>query len=324
MLKDLKSFDNLGTPQYFFELFTALNNESDTVWKIQDIEQMFFNKVFDGRTIHDGCVALATKIKLLTISDDDTVTLNKNFSGFLNSETQMANKFVEHLFITLKEDESFLGIFSSKFISYDVIYRSLQISNSAFSFKYSNFKQLLIDFQVIKIHPTPEIKKYIINSRFKKLFDKTILVEIKKRKIGIDELRNSLEQQQIYGEEAERFVLDYEEIRLKNKEGIAWVAEYSIAEGYDISSFETIESEINDRFIEVKSYSGQPYFFWSRNEMDVARIKKLSYYLYLINRKRMKSSGYVPLIIRNPYKTVLNNEVEWGQRIEKIRFQIKV
>ena len=324
MLKDLKSFDNLGTPRYFFELFTALNGESDTVWKTQDIEQMFFNKVYDGRTIHDGCVALATKIELLVISDDDTITLNKNFSGFLNSEKQMANKFVEHLFLTLKEDESFLGIFSSQFISYDVIYGSLQISNSAFSFKYSNFKQLLIDFEVIKIHPTPEIKKYIINSRFKKLFDKTILVEIKKRKIGIDELRNSLEQQQIYGEEADRFVLDYEKTRLNDKKGIAWVAEYSIAEGYDISSFENIDSEINDRFIEVKSYSGQPYFFWSRNEMNVARIKKLSYYLYLIDRKRINSPDYAPMIIKNPYKTVLKNEDEWEQRIEKIRFEFKI
>jgi len=57
--------------------------------------------------------------------------------------------------------------------------------------------------------------------------------------------------------------------------------------------------------------------------MDVARIKKLSYYLYLVDRKRMNSPDYDPMIIKNPYRTVLKNEAEWEQRIEKIRFQIK-
>ncbi|WCT14232.1 DUF3883 domain-containing protein [Mucilaginibacter jinjuensis] len=101
------------------------------------------------------------------------------------------------------------------------------------------------------------------------------------------------------------------------------VAEYSVAEGYDIASFNTEESISNDRFIEVKSFNGQPYFFWSRNEIDIARIKKHDYYLYLVDRLKINDIDYIPTIIQNPHSEVLMKEEVWDQRIEKIRFSLK-
>ena len=261
MLTDLRTYDNLGTPQYFFELFSSLKNDNAVIWTRRDVEQLFYNKNINGRSVFDGCIVLALKISVITIDEFENISLNEKFKDFLFSEKQMCDKFIEFLFLALNEDDNFHDIFSSENISYDIIYHSTQINNSAFGFKYSNFKQLLIDFDVIQIHPSHELKKYILNSRYKKIFDKIILPEIRKRKIGIDELRKSLEQQQIHGEEAEIFVLKFENDRLENKKGIDWVAEYSIAEGYDISSFQKKESFINDCFIEVKSYVGNPYFF---------------------------------------------------------------
>ncbi|MDQ6756770.1 MAG: DUF3883 domain-containing protein, partial [Bacteroidota bacterium] len=172
-------------------------------------------------------------------------------------------------------------------------------------------------------HPTPEIKKFIINPRYKKLFDKTILPEIKKLKIGIEEFQMSLAQKQMYGEEAEIYTLEYERKRLDNKEGIDWVAEYSVAEGYDISSYKTKDSLINDCFIEVKSYVGSPYFFWSRNEIDMSRIKGENYFLYLVDRDKIKRPGYQPLIIQNPFKNVLQSD-KWEKQIEKYRLNAKL
>ena len=67
------------------------------------------------------------------------------------------------------------------------------------------------------------------------------------------------------GIEGEQFVLAFEKKRLFNKPGIIWVAEYSVAEGFDIFSFDTNESFENDRYIEVKSFSTNPYFYWSKN-----------------------------------------------------------
>jgi hypothetical protein len=324
MLSGLRKYGNLGTPQYFFELLSSLHNNRVSVWTIRDVELLFYNRTINGRTVFDGCLLLAIEIKIITISEMNVLRLNETFSSFLFSEKQMCDKFVEHLFLILKDDEDFQDIFSSKNISYDVVYHSIQIGNSAFGFKYANLKQLLIDFDVITIHPSPEIKKYIINPRYKKLFDKTILPEIKRRKIGIEEFQISLEQKQIFGEQAERFVLKFEFDRLNGNKEIDWVAEYSVAEGYDIASYNTEDSLINDRFIEVKSFSGAPYFFWSRNEMDIARIKKDEYYLYLVDRDKINMNGYEPVIIRDPYIEIYKNEHQWEQRIEKIKFTFKV
>lgn len=323
MLENRKSFENLGTPQYFFYLLNTLNNNTDSVWKVRNIDELFYNKVIEGKSVFDGCISLAKHIDIIIVNEDDEITLNEEFKGYLNSEKQMCDRFIESLFLSLNQDDNFHNIFSSENISYDIIYRSIQIKNSAFRFKYSNFKQLLLDFAVIEIHPTKRINNYIFNSRYKKLFDKVILPEIKKRKIGIEELQKSLEQKQIYGEEAEKFVLNYEKNRLKNKEGIDWVAKYSVADGYDIASFNSVESKLHDRFIEVKSYAGSPYFYWSRNEMDVARIKKNDYFLYLVDRNQIKKESYEPLIIQNPYVNILQNESKWDKTVEKIKIELK-
>ncbi len=320
MLEELRQYDNLGTPQYFYELFNSLKNQDGVRWKKKDVEQLFFNKNINGRLVFDGCIVIAEHISIIKIDTDNCITLNEKFKDYLFSEIQMSDKFIEHLFLALNQDDVFHTIFSSEHLSHDIIYHSTQINNAAFGFKYANFKQLLIDFNVLQIHPIKELNKYILNSRYKKIFDRIILPEIKKRKIGIEELRKSLEQQQIFGEEAELFVLKYENDRLDNKEGIDWVAEYSIAEGYDISSFKTKESRVNDLFIEVKSYVGNPYFFWSRNEIDISRIKGDSYYLYLVNRSMVKHEGYEPLKIQNPYKNILNNS-EWNKQVEKYKIE---
>ena len=322
MLNDLRTYDNLGTPQYFYELFSSLKKDEHKGWSIREAEQLFYNKNINGRTVFDGCLVLALKISIITIDDSDKILINEKFKDCLFSERQMCDKIIEFLFQALNQDDNFHSIFSSEHISYDIIYHSTQINNAAFGFKFSNFKQLLIDFDVIQIHPTKELSKYILNARYKKIFDKIVLPEIKKRKIGIDELKKSMEQQQIHGEEAEIFVLNFEKQRLENKDGIDWVAEYSVAEGYDISSFQKKESENNDCFIEVKSYAGNPYFYWSRNEVDISRIKGDHYFLYLVDRDQMKNIEYKPIIIQNPFKAVLENE-DWIKQVEKYKIQLK-
>lgn len=315
MLKELSDYDNLGTPQYFWELFHILK-KSDQVWTTKEIRKYFFNRIIDGRSIFDGCLFFAKFTKIITITNDKKVILDTSFLKFLKSKWYLNGKLIERLFQELKNDEAFHEIFCSQNISYDIIYHSIQINNSAFHFKYANFKQLLIDFKFLLLHPDKQVNKFIINSKYKKIFDKTILPEIKKRKIGIDELKKSLEQQQTYGEEAEKFVLTYEHQRLENQKNIDWVAEYWTNAGYDIASYNNLTSEKQNRFIEVKSYSGSLSFFWSRNEIEVARLKKEKYFLYLVDRSQTCSENYIPMIIQNPYQSILKNN-KWDKRIEK-------
>lgn len=322
MLKELSKYENLGTPSFHFEILRKLQDNRNENWNIRNIGELFHNRIIDGRTHFDGCIPLLDHIGIINIDSNGDIFAEETFLENLVSQNLMIDKVVEKLLSVLNDDPKFHNIFCSEFISRDIIYHSIQIDNSAFPLKFSCFKQLLIDFNVLQEHPTKEFKKYIINGRYKKLFDKFLLPEIKKRKVGIEELQKSLEQKQIYGEEAERFVLSFEENRLNRSKIIDWVAEYSTSDGYDIASYQDESSEIHDRFIEVKSYSGYPYFFWSRNEMEIARIKKLSYYIYLVNRDKMNDTDYIPIIIRDPYNSIYKNESDWDQTIEKIRFEI--
>lgn len=320
MLNDLRKYDCLGTPNYFFELFTILKSNPTINWKRSDLEKLFYNRVIDNRPIIDGGIELAVRINAIQ-QTESFFQLNTEFETHINSVTQMVDRFNQFLFRSLKNDSDFLNIFSSKHLSHDVIYKSLQLNNSAFGFKYSNFKQLLLDFKMISEHPTPEFRSYIINQRYKKLFDKSVLPEIKKRKIGIEEFRKSMEQKQIYGEEAEKFVIEYETERLKNKKEIDWVAEYIVNEGYDIASYNEIEDEQPNRFIEVKSYDGpKGYFYWSRNEYQVAKLKGGNYWIYLVNRSKMKNEGYEPEKYQDPFNTILgDHNIDWIEEVDKYK-----
>jgi len=315
MLKDLRKYSNLGTPNYFFDLLNTLKKTRETNWEISDVEKLYYNRVVDGRNVYDGCIDLGLKIEVLVL-EGKIITLNKNIAGFLKSIDQFSDKFIEYLFHSLVEDEDFLNIFSSENLTYDIVYKSLQIGNSAFGLKFSNFKQLLIDFGAIKAHPSLHLNYYLINDRYKKLFDKTILPEIKKRKIGIDEFKRAMELQQIYGEEAEKFVLAFEKKRLEGKP-VEWIAEYIVNEGYDIASYNEMNNVRYNRFIEVKSYDGpKPYFYWSRNEYTVAKRKKQEYWIYLVNRSEMNNENYKPLMLQDPFNGILKND-DWDKQVDK-------
>lgn len=321
MLEELRRYRNYGTPNYFFELLITLKNNPEVTFTISDLEKLFYNRIIDGRSIFDGCIELAVKTQILNIKNN-IVSINKEFEDCLFSINQMRDKFIEFLFNALKHDDEFHKIFCSEHLSHDIIYKSLQINNRAFGLKYSNFKQLLIDFEAIKTHPTIQLNNFIINNRYKKLFDKTVLPEIKQRKIGIEEFRKMMEQQQIYGEEAEKFVLNYEFKRLKELKEIDWVAEYIVNDGYDIASYNTEFDDFPNRFIEVKSYDGEiPYFFWSRNEYTVAKRKKEEYWLYLVNRSKLKNTDYSPILIQNPYEKILKNSL-WIKEIDKYKITL--
>ncbi|MFN8361076.1 MAG: DUF3883 domain-containing protein [Candidatus Kapaibacterium sp.] len=322
MLKELRRFRNFGTPNFFFELLSTIKGNQGANYTKTDINRLFYNRVIDDRSVFDGCLELALVIELVFL-ENNFLRLNSGIVDSLNSINQMKDKFIENLFTTLKGDDEFHSIFCSEYLSHDIIYKSLQINNRAFGLKYSSFKQLLIDFDAIKTHPTTELNSFIINNRYKKLFDKTVLPEIKQRKIGIDEFRKVMEQQQIFGEEAEKFVLNYEFLRLKQKKEIIWVAEYIVNEGYDIVSYNHEADEFPNRFIEVKSYDGEiPYFFWSRNEYTVAKRKKNEYWIYLVNRSLMNNAGYFPILIQNPFDTILTNDEMWNKQVEKYKIEL--
>ena len=123
--------------------------------------------------------------------------------------------------------------------------------------------------------------------------------------------------------QSERFVLNYEKLeRTKNPRhnNIKIIPENDVSAGYDIQSYKNDESMLLDKFIEVKSYSGSPYFYWSKNEIEVAKQERDNYFLYLINRDEMNNKNYCPTIIQNPAKNILNNQ-NWQKDCQTWKFE---
>ena len=224
------------------------------------------------------------------------------------------------MFKALRDDEAFYQIFCSNNISYDIVYKRIQVENAAFRFRYANFRHLLVSFEFLQPHPDTGIRKLIINQKYRRFFDREIMPEIRKRKVGIEQLEQILAQQQLHGQEGEEFALTYEQKRLaahKQNGAIERISKYDSAAGFDIVSFETVDSTTHDRFIEVKSFEGAPRFYWSRNEVDVARVKKRQYFLYLVDRTQMNKTDYSPLIIQNPYAEIFDNPSRWERIVDK-------
>ena len=318
MLKELNRYENLGTPKFFHELFQQLSFPNRR-WTKDNVIQYFYNRIVDDRAIFDGCLPLAEAVGAIIVDQHGFVNLNPNLQTSLINERYLSNKLLEMILAAAKSDKIFYEIFCSENISYDIIYRLVQIENTAFNLRYSNFRQLLVNFNFLYPHPDGNIKKFIINSKHKKLFDREMMPEIKRRKVGIDELEKMLAQKQIYGNEAEVFVLQYEKTRMFNHpsvNSIEMISEYDVAAGYDIVSYQSVDSPEYDRFIEVKSYSRTPSFHWSRNEIDVSRIKKDQYFLYLIDRDKIANQDYEPLMIQNPHEKIIEQSSGWDKRVE--------
>ena len=317
MLRNLRRYENLGTPAYFHELLRMLQG-SEKQWTPDDIRKYFFNRMVDGRSIFDGCIPLLTYMEVIEVDANRTVSIRSQFVEYLQKNSSYFNaKFVEQFFTKLKQDSVFNTMFNSTTISYDVIHHAIQVDNSTFRFKYANIKQLLLDFDFIRSHPDKTIQKFIVNPRYRKIFDANVLPEIKKRKIGIEELQQRQGHRRLLGEEAERFVLKFEQMRLNPHKEPELVSPYWADAGYDIASYDGFNSATHDRFIEVKSFAGNPQFYWTRNEMDTARLKKEKYFLYLVDRDLVHERDYSPIIIKNPYNNVLRNETDWNKRVDK-------
>lgn len=316
MLEDLSKYTNLGTPQYFKELFNQFKARKGK-WTIHNINEHFSNRMIDGRVIFDGCIPMLLSIKFFKKKKGKILICKDFFLNYQDNKEYLSNKILEKIFLEFKEDVSFNEIFSQSNISYDVIYKYILINNSAFRFKFASFKQLLIDLDFLTFYSGNNLNKLIINPKYRKLFDLNILPLIKKRKFNLIDLYKQLEQKKINGNLAEDFVLDFEKSRLGKQKysSIEKISEYDVAAGYDILSFESKNSLMIDRFIEVKGYTKNVSFYWSRNEIDVSKIKKDNYYIYLVDINKIENKNYIPIIIKNPFLNVLNNK-KWNKCVE--------
>jgi len=128
-------------------------------------------------------------------------------------------------------------------------------------------------------------------------------------------LKSKQKAQEEAGLMAELWFLEREKIRLAKHpllDSINHVSLIDVSIGYDIATFDSVKSLSYDRFVEVKSYSGNLSFYISRNELETAKSCGDNYYLVLINRDKIHHDDYVPIEFKNPYQLLMSsNRPDW-------------
>jgi len=130
------------------------------------------------------------------------------------------------------------------------------------------------------------------------------------RKMSLQKLLKNLDKQQEQGEKGEKFVINYENNRLKGHpriKDIKQISQIDVCAGFDIVSFDNLNSDNLDRMIEVKTFEGTPHFYWSSNERKQAALIANHYYIYMVDYSKIKTVGYEPVIIQNPIEYFKNN-----------------
>ena len=101
---------------------------------------------------------------------------------------------------------------------------------------------------------------------------------------------------------------------------IKQISEIDVRAGYDIISYENDESTFYNRFIEVKAIPQRPSFFWSKNELEVAKLQGEKYFLYLVDLSKIEDEGYCPQIISNPAQSIMKS-LDWLVEPESYHIQ---
>ena len=312
----LLDFNNLGNFQGIkILLLDALEAESRS---LDDITKYTLDKSASLAYAIDGIIELLLFIGWIAENDDGELELLQSQAVSIESDFVLKELIVEALFRRLRDNDLLHRFIPLDSVKYDVVKSTITIRNYRIPLRFSGLRNLLIDFGVLTIHDLAKELLYV-NTEFVKFFEKEVIDWIRRdeyKNVSIDSFSYDqfLRIQQLkerYGEQAEEFVLLFEQTRLKKHpkiEQVKIISKLDVGAGYDIVSFNSLQSEEIDRFVEVKSYSGKISFYWSQNEVQNAQIKRGRYYLYLVDRELIHNEEYEPLVIPDPFMGVFSND----------------
>lgn len=293
-------------------------NNQDELGKINEIvyvlKGIFLNKIpISMQDLNSYCMSRRMPLKgILTflrttgfIEEIGTmIQLKSSFSEIEFDFEKMNTIIIKRVMNALNEelDNDFIDFRKVKF---DVSIGAY-ISNENIPLKYSGLRNLLIEAGFFK---TSDIADGILIIDELYIYELQKMISSNKKRMSLEQLKRKIEYQNEVGFEAELFVLAYEKRRLNGvANDVKCISNIDVTAGYDIVSFNTEKSLSYDRFIEVKSYSGKVSFYWSKNEIEVAKLKQENYFLYLVNRDEMRRKEYAPKVIKNPYKEIFLGE----------------
>lgn len=298
----LEQYDNFGRPKDLFDIIRLTG-------QVRSIRQSDFAKI----GIPKGAIELLTSISLLNLVDG-RLRLNQRIA-----ESEILWITITRIFENLREANLLHNFLNEGNVFWDSSSSRISVRNYKIHPSFSNLRNFLITSGFFVKNEVIDFEFYI-HPEYQNWFLSEVISDIENSQLGKNSIQDLYSQRawkEKLGREAEEFVLNFERRERENHpkvENIQIISDRDTRAGYDIMSYSSDDALLLDKFIEVKSYSESPYFFWSNNEAQIAKKKGANYFLYLVDRNRMDEKNYRPMQIANPNETVLKNPTCWGVR----------
>ncbi len=312
MFHKIQQNNNFGSFESIVFLFKYLL--SSRSMKVVDIERYCIGQSVELAYCYKGVLDLLEFLTWVIIDSNGEVYLSE-FGLYAQEKNDddlkiILLKILFQKFIDNNVLDRFLDINKIKF---DVIASTASIGMNLIPLDFSGIRNLLISIGFFVYNRTSST--LLISIQYLKYFVEEIIPILilysknNKTTISLERLRELQLYKSELGDDAEDFVLTYELQRLNDHnfiDQIKIISKIDVNAGYDIVSFLNKESKLIDKYIEVKSFAERLNFYWSRNEVDVAKLKKDQYFLYLVDRIHLETPNYEPIIIQNPYDKIIN------------------
>lgn len=203
------------------------------------------------------------------------------------------------------------GIITGEHFAYDSARDTYTFNNERLALEWSSVRNLLISCGFLRVRAEDYRTVFEVSSGYEEILGK--ITQTHRRRISLESLKARILEDEEVGEIAEEYALAYEKERIKDPEKalrIKRISMIDVSAGYDIVSFEGPGSEGYDRLVEVKAVSKNSGFYWSKNEMESARLYGVHYHLCLVDLGKIDDHSYEPYILADPITTVANSE-EW-------------
>lgn len=305
MLQELKRYNDFGNVNdivYFFR--EIISSRQITKKDILILVSNLPGKIIDAEALL--IFGLAFGIVQYS-SETEKYFLVDEYQNFINMPELFRKNMFDNVMTVLFKNEYLTG----QYFEFDNSQQRIRFKNEIFPLNKSSYRNLLVSIGFIEIEKSDKMIQFFVTKNNELIMEER-LKEYRK-KMTLLQLKKSLEDKEMAGEKAEKFVLDYEKRRLKDSKVcncIRQISHIDVSAGYDIVSFKTINSTEVDRHIEVKAVKNDFQFYWSINEYNSAKVKGNRYCLYLVELAKIENVDYEPYIIENPYEFFEENS-DW-------------
>lgn len=297
MLNELKNLNFCGGKEgllYFLCDVIGANQR-----KISDAAVLCSHAHGKGYLVLENLISYCRAFGWINLSNE-IITVSSSIVKLLNNKAKLNGVLIESTLNQLFKE----NILDSTMFCYDSIQLCYFFKNEMLPLSLSGIRNMLISQGFFVLLRNAQGTRLYVSSLYDVLVAK--YCKQQRKQLSLDKLKRQLQLNEMAGEKAELFVLEYEKKRLGKplSEKVRRISEIDVEAGYDIVSFNSHYSQEPDRFIEVKAVSDVG-FYWSKNEYEIARLKVDKYYLYLVELSKIGRKDYSPLVIQNPAKNVM-------------------